>query len=110
MRQGFLICPDAFGVYCSRLAQWGDRHMRSTKASAAVARLRTRSQNAEYSMSMRADGLFVLRLAADDGTSTPVGEALPIDEFVRFVNGIKAEAPKRESALDLAFRTQLKRK
>jgi hypothetical protein len=61
-------------------------------------------------MSLRADGLFVLRLSSADGTSTPVGEALPMDEFVRFVNGIKAEAPKRESPLDLAFRAQLKGK
>ena len=84
--------------------------MRSTKASAAVERLRTRSGNPDYSMSVRADGLFVLRLASDDGTSTPVGEPLPMDDFVRFINGIKAQAPKRESKLDAAFRTQLKGK
>jgi hypothetical protein len=29
---------------------------------------------------------------------------------VRFVNGIKAEPPKRESKLDVAFRKQLKGK
>ena len=61
-------------------------------------------------MSVRADGLFVLRLASDDGASTPVGEPLPMDDFVRFVNGIKAQAPKRESKFDVAFRTQLKGK
>ena len=84
--------------------------MRSTKASAAVERLRTRSGNPDYSMSVRADGLFVLRLASIDGGSISVGEPLPIEEFVRFVNGIKAQAPKPESKLDLAFRTQLKGK
>lgn len=84
--------------------------MRSTKASAAVERLRARSGNPDYSMSVRADGLFVLRLVSAEGVSTPMGEPLPMDEFVSFVNGIKAQAPKRESKLDKAFRTQLKRK
>lgn len=84
--------------------------MRSTKASAAVERLRTRSGNPDYSMSVRADGLFVLRLASAEGAPTAVGAPLPMDEFVCFVNGIKAEAPKRESKLDVAFRAQLKGK
>ena len=61
-------------------------------------------------MSVRADGLFVLRLLSAEGSSMPVGEPLPMDEFVRFVNGINAQAPKRESKLDVAFRTQLKGK
>ena len=59
-------------------------------------------------MSVRADGLFVLRLASVDGVSMPVGAPLAMDEFVKFVNAIKAEAPKRESKLDVAFRAQLK--
>ncbi|MDQ5905515.1 MAG: hypothetical protein QG672_3109 [Pseudomonadota bacterium] len=84
--------------------------MRSTKASSAVERLRARSGNPDYSMSVRADGLFVLRLLSAEGSSMPVGEPLPMDEFVSFVNGIKAQAPKRESKLDVAFRTQLKGK
>lgn len=84
--------------------------MRSTKASAAVERLRARSGNPDYLMSVRADGFFVLRLVSSDGTSMPVGEPLPMNEFVQFVNGIKAQAPKRESKLDVAFRTQLKNK
>ena len=84
--------------------------MRSTKASSAVERLRARSGNPDYSMSVRADGLFVLRLLSAEGSSMPVGEPLPMDEFVSFVNGIKAQAPKRESKLDVVFRTQLKGK
>ncbi|MDQ5941258.1 MAG: hypothetical protein QG572_71 [Pseudomonadota bacterium] len=84
--------------------------MRSTRASSAVERLRARSGNPDYSMSVRADGLFVLRLLSAEGSSMPVGEPLPMDEFVSFVNGIKAQAPKRESKLDVAFRTQLKGK
>ncbi|MDQ5915851.1 MAG: hypothetical protein QG584_1743 [Pseudomonadota bacterium] len=84
--------------------------MRSTRASSAVERLRARSGNPDYSLSVRADGLFVLRLLSAEGSSMPVGEPLPMDEFVSFVNGIKAQAPKRESKLDVAFRTQLKGK
>ena len=84
--------------------------MRSTRASSAVERLRARSGNPDYSMSVRADGLFVLRLLSAEGASMPVGEPLPMDEFVSFVNGIKAQAPKRESKLDVDFRTQLKGK
>lgn len=84
--------------------------MRSTKASAAVERLRARSGNPDYSMSVRADGLFVLRLASAEGAPASVGEPLPMDEFVCFVNGIDARAPKPASKLDTAFRIQLKRK
>lgn len=84
--------------------------MRSTKASAAVERLRSRSGNPDYSLSVRADGLFVLRLASASGALEAVGTPLPMDEFVLFVNGIKAQAPKRESKLDAAFRKQLKGK
>ena len=47
--------------------------MRSTKASAAVERLKTRSGNSLYSMSSRADGLFALRLASPSGESEIVG-------------------------------------
>jgi hypothetical protein len=84
--------------------------MRSTKASAAVERLKARSGNALYSMSCRADGLFALRLTSADGPAKPVGTPLPMDEFVRFVNGIAAQPPKRVSKLDEAFRTQLNKK
>ena len=81
--------------------------MRSTRASAAVERLKARSGNALYSMSRRSDGLFTLRLISATGQSAPVGSALSIDEFVRFVNGLEAGQPKRVSKLDAAFRKQL---
>jgi hypothetical protein len=79
--------------------------MRSTKASAAVERLKARSGNPQYSMSLRSDGLFALRLASE-----AVGTPLPINEFVHFVNGLGAQKPKRVSKLDEAFRTQLNKK
>lgn len=84
--------------------------MRSTKASAAVDRLKARSGNTRYSLSARADGLFALRLMSADGPSETIGTPLPLDEFVLFVNGIEAQKPKRVSKLDAAFRTQLDKK
>lgn len=84
--------------------------MRSTKASAAIERLRVRSGNTHYSMSTRANGLFALLLTSPTGEVETVGSPLPLDEFVRFVNGIKEAAAKPDSKLDVAFREQLKRK
>jgi len=84
--------------------------MRSTRASAAVERLKTRTGNAHYAMALRSDGLFVLRLGSPDGSSEAVGTPLPMDEFVHFVNGLGPQTPKRVSKLDEAFRKQLDRK
>jgi hypothetical protein len=80
--------------------------MRSTKATAAVERLKKRSGNDRYSLMRSADGTFCLML---DGDAAPVsqGAALPIDEFVKFVNAIAPEKPKRVSKFDLAFEAQL---
>lgn len=84
--------------------------MRSTKASAAVERLKARSGNAAYSMLRRSDGMFSLVLVTGAGASEPVGQPLPIDEFVRFVNGVGPQQPKRVSKLDAAFERQLVKK
>ena len=84
--------------------------MRSTKASAAVERLKRRSGSALYSMSCRSDGLFSLHIISATGQSEPVGTALPMDEFVDFVNALVPQKPKPESKLDAAFRTQLSKK
>ena len=83
--------------------------MRSTKASAAVERLKTRSGNPLYSMSSRADGLFALRLTAPSGELEAIGTPLPMDEFVAFVNGINPPNPKKVSKLDVAFMAQLEK-
>lgn len=83
--------------------------MRTTKASAAVDRLRRRSGNVLYSMSCRADGLFSLLLTGADGATETIGSPLPLDDFVRYVNDIAAVKPKPVSKLDAAFRSQLKR-
>lgn len=84
--------------------------MRSTRASGAIERLKRRSGNTSYSMSCRADGRFALFVVGADGQIAAVGEPLPLDEFVAFVNGIEAAQPKPVSKLDTAFREQLKKK
>ena len=84
--------------------------MRSTKASAAIERLKARSDNTLYSMSCRADGLFSLRLTSVDGSSEALGDPLPMDEFVRFVDSFGSQKPKRVSKLELAFREKLNKK
>jgi hypothetical protein len=60
-------------------------------------------------MSCRADGLFSLLLINVSGVTEVIGSPLPLDDFVRFVNGVQAAKPKPVSKLDAAFRSQLKR-
>ena len=84
--------------------------MRSTKASAAVERLKTRSGNSSYALSCRADAQFVLLLVSAEGQAEAIGVPLPLDEFVSFVNQREAARPKPVSKLDAAFRTQLRKK
>lgn len=91
---------------------------RSTKASAAIDRLKRRSGDNNYSMIMSHNGLFSLVLptvVADTETlgvsqaskSNRLCEPLPIDEFVAFVNAYGPQTPKRVSQLEVAFTQQL---
>lgn len=82
---------------------------RSTKASNAVLRLQQRSNNAPYSMVTTANGHFFLVLGHDPDTQEKLCAPLEIDEFVRFVNGVNKEAPRKASKLDIAFEAKLKR-
>jgi len=81
--------------------------MRSTKASAAVERLKTRSTDQDYSMVRTADGLFYLVSLTDAGVSEPLCEPLEMDAFVAFVNGVGPQKARRVSKLDVAFERQL---
>ena len=82
--------------------------MRSTRATAAVERLKTRSGNPFYSMLLTGDGMFSLMLASSDGTPpTAQGDALPLDAFVKFVDGFGPQTPRRATKNDLAFEAQL---
>ncbi|HXA48135.1 MAG TPA: hypothetical protein VNW52_10940 [Burkholderiaceae bacterium] len=82
--------------------------MRSTRATAAVERLKTRSGNPRYSMLLHSDDMFSLMLASTDGTpAVAQGDALPMDAFVKFVDGFGPQTPRRATKNDLAFEAQL---
>jgi hypothetical protein len=80
---------------------------RSTRASAAVDRLKVRSGNTAYSMARTGDGLFFL---SEKAGAPPLCAPLELDEFVAFVNQLGPQTPKRVSKLDVAFEKQLNRK
>lgn len=84
--------------------------MRSTKASAAVERLKKRSSNPDYTMVRTAEGLFHLTLQAEDGSMQKICEPLEQDAFVEFVNGLGPQKEKRISKYDAAFEKQLARR
>ena len=81
--------------------------MRSTKASAAIDRLKRRSGNALYSMTLSSNGMFCLVLPNHTGASDRLCEPMLIDEFVAFVNAYGPIVAKRVSKLDIAFQKQL---
>ncbi len=84
--------------------------MRSTRASAAIDRLKRRSNNPLYSMSMSSRGLFSLLLGDGLGDSARLCEPMAMDDFVSFVNGYGPQTVKRVSKLELAFSQQLDKK
>ncbi|MGB6053988.1 MAG: hypothetical protein WBG17_01980 [Burkholderiaceae bacterium] len=84
--------------------------MRSTKASAALERLKRRSGEPRYSMVRTADERFYLVLKEGPAPAR-LCEPLPLDEFVAFVNGYgPQDAPRRVTKNDLAFERQLRKK
>ena len=83
--------------------------MRSTRASAAIARLNRRSEGRNYLMAMTGNGLFQLRERVD-GQDKDISEALPLDDFVRFVNAQGPQEVPRITKNDAAFAKQLIRK
>lgn len=83
--------------------------MRSTRASAAVARLNERSEGPYYTMALTGNGLFKLR-ERTEGDEKELSDALALDDFVRFVNGIGPQKMRRITKNDAAFAQQLIRK
>lgn len=83
---------------------------RSTKASAAIDRLKKRSGDENYSMTMNSSAMFSLVLATGGGESTKLCEPMMMEEFVAFVNAYGPQTPKRVSKLDVEFSKQLVRK
>jgi hypothetical protein len=80
---------------------------RATRATSAVDRLKRRTGNQKYSMSVTGSGHFFI---SDGAGNPPLCAPMELDDFVAFVNGIAPEAPKRVSKLDIAFEKQLTKK
>ena len=84
--------------------------MRSTKASAAIERLKRRSGNDQFSMTLTSSGLFCLVEMTTQGDSTRLCEPMIMADFVAFVNAYGPQIIKRVSKLDIAFSKQLGKK
>ena len=80
---------------------------RSTRASAAVDRLKVRTGNDGYSMARTGEGLFFLSEAPGEPA---LCEALELDDFVAFVNKLGPQAVRRMTKSDIAFEKQLVKK
>ena len=84
--------------------------MRSTRASAAIDRLKRRSDNPNYSMTMNSGAMFSLVLPNEAGDTTRLCEPMMLDDFVVFVNAYGPQTPKRVSKLEVEFTKQLVKK
>jgi hypothetical protein len=80
---------------------------RSTRASAAVDRLKRRTGVTSYSMARTGDGHFFL---SEKPGAPPLCAPLELDDFVAFVNGLGPQEVKRISKHDVEFEKQLVRK
>lgn len=83
--------------------------IRSTRATAAVARLNRRAEGQSYLLVVTGDGLFKLRQQVD-GESRELTAALDLDAFVRAVDALGPQTPERRSRYDTEFAKQLVRK
>jgi hypothetical protein len=80
---------------------------RSTRASAAVDRLKRRTGNNGYSMARTGDGLFFL---SERPGAPPLSAPLELDAFVAFVNALGPKVERRMTKSDIAFEKQLVKK
>lgn len=83
--------------------------MRSTRATAAVARLNSRSEGRHYTIALTGTGLFILREQID-GADKPLSDALSLDDFVRLVDSMGPKKMPRISKSEAAFMKQLVKK
>ena len=83
--------------------------MRSTRATAAVARLNERDPGHRYAMIGTGDGMFYLSERTDAGERA-VSEPLELDDFVRLVDGMGPQKERRVTRNDAAFERQLTKK
>lgn len=83
--------------------------MRSTRATAAVARLNQRVEDSHYLLVMTGSGQFLLR-QRQDSVDQDISAALSLDDFVRFVDAQGPQKVLRVTRNDAAFAKQLIRK
>jgi len=83
--------------------------MRSTRATAALARLNGRSEGRHYTMALTGNGLLILRERVD-GADRPLSAALALDEFVQLVDSMGPKKEVRITKSEAAFMKQLARK
>lgn len=81
--------------------------MRSTRASAAIARLNARDGTYRYSMGRTGSGLFFLLRASQGGAAERISEDLPLEEFVELVDKTGPQRQAKITKLDAAFEKQL---
>jgi hypothetical protein len=83
--------------------------MRSTRATAAVARLNSNGEGRHYLMAITGNGLFKLSERIDT-SDKQLSEPLPLDDFVRFVDSLGPKKVPRISKSEAAFMQQLVKK
>jgi hypothetical protein len=83
--------------------------MRSTRASNAVARLNERDSAYRYSLGVTGSELFFLLRAAPGTAPEKIGDELPLEEFVQFVNQTGPQKKIRVTKHDAAFEKQLRK-
>jgi hypothetical protein len=82
--------------------------MRGTRAISAVERLKARTGNTGYAAVSLQGGRFRL-IDRADGVEREMGEPMPLEAFVAFVDALAPAKPKKVSKLDVAFEAQIKR-
>lgn len=83
--------------------------MRSTRATAAVTRLNSRSEGRHYLMVITGTGLFKL-CERIDNADRQVSDALSLDEFVKLVDSLGPQKVVRITKSEAAFMKQLVKK
>ena len=83
--------------------------MRSTRATAALARLNARSEGHHYTMALTGSGLFILRERLA-GADRPLSAALSLDEFVQLADSLGPRKEVRITKSEAAFMKQLVKK
>lgn len=83
--------------------------MRSTRATAAVARLNSRSEGHHYVMAFTGAGQFILH-ERFDGDDRQLSDALSLDDFVHLVDSMGSKKIPRITKSEAAFMKQLVKK